>query len=312
MNIVFFGSSQFAVPSLKALLGSKHKISCVITQPDKQKGRHLHLQSTPVKTLAGAAGIEVYQPVDINAPEAIRFLKNLSPDLFVVIAYGQLLSQVILDIPKIFSINAHASLLPLYRGAAPINWALINGEKVSGISIMKMDKDMDAGPIILQKTAEISGEATAISLEDNLARIAAQALLESLESIENNNYDLMPQDETSVSFAPKIKKEDGKIDWDKPAYSIYNLIRGCLPWPGAFTYYEGKLLKIYKAEVIRAQEHKSTRVPGEIIQVSKEEIIVAAGDDNLIIKELQLEGKRKMNIEEFICGHKVEIGQVLK
>jgi len=249
MNIVFFGSSRFAAPVLEALLTSRHKVTCVLTQPDRPKGRGLHFAGTVMKTIASESGIRIYQPYNVNDSDTIKFLKGLNPDLFVVIAYGQILSSAILSIPKAFSINLHASLLPKYRGAAPINWALIKGEKITGITVMKMTEEMDAGPIIQQKEIEISNLDTSITLEDKLSHFAAQLLLTSLHSIEDNNYNLVPQDENNVSFAPKLKKEDGRIDWNKPACDIYNLIRGCISWPGAFTYYKGKLLKIYKARV---------------------------------------------------------------
>lgn len=311
MNIVFFGSSQFAVAALKALLSQQHKTSCVVTQPDRQKGRGLSLSPTAIKKVGQDAGLQIYQPHRLNTPQTLKLLKDLKPDLFVTAAYGQILSQEVLDIPRIFSLNIHASLLPKYRGAAPINWAIINGEKTTGVTIIKMSKDLDAGPIILQETYDIAGEDTAISLEENLSKVGARLLLDSLKAIENNNYNLIPQDEDKASFAPKLKKEDGRINWNGSAYSICNLIRGCLPWPGAFTYYNGKLLKIYKVKVCQLTGLPVSRLPGEIIAVSKEGIIVATGAQNLIIEELQLEGKRRMKVKEFIAGHKISPGDSL-
>ena len=310
MKIVFFGSSNFAVPSLKALLATTHNVSCVVTQPDRPKGRGLHFRGTIIKSIASGSGVKIYQPDNINDSAALEFLKEINPDLFVVIAYGQILSQKILDIPKNFSINVHASLLPKYRGAAPINWAIIKGEKTTGITVMKMAKEMDAGQIILQQETGISDDDTAITLEDKLSCASMQLLLAALSSIEDNNYNLKPQDNDGVSFAPKLKKEDGRIDWNKPAWDIYNLVRGCISWPGAFTYYNDKLLKIYKAKIVPYLPHSVPALPGEIIDVSKEGITVAAGKDKLIIEELQIEGKRMMKAEEFISGHKIEIGQV--
>jgi methionyl-tRNA formyltransferase len=312
MNIVFFGSSNFAVPSLKALLTSDHKISCVVTQPDREKGRGLHLSGTVIKTVALESDLRIYQPGRINTNETIKFLKDRDADLFIVIAYGQILSEEILRLPKIFAINVHASILPRYRGAAPINWAIINGEKNTGLTVIKMTKKMDAGPIILQKEVAISEEDTSVTLEKRLSKEAGQSLLDSLESIVNNNYSLTPQNENMVSFAPKLKKENGKIDWNKPAGEIYNLIRGCLPWPGAFTYYNSKLLKIYKAKVSSQVLECVSSITGEVINISKEGIIVATGKDNLIIEELQIEGKRIMTAEEFITGHKICIGEIFK
>jgi len=308
MNIVFFGSSQFAVASLRALLNTRHKILCVVTQPDREKGRGLRLEGTPVKTLTKEAGLEIYQPPKINTPSALNFLSNLNPDLFVVIAYGQILSQGILDIPKIFAINAHASILPKYRGAAPINWAIIKGEKSTGVTIIKMTAKMDAGAVIEKKEIEIMEIDTAKTLEEKLSGLAAQLLIDSLEVIENNSYKLVPQDEGQVSFAPKLKKEDGLINWNNEAKEINNLIRGCLEWPGAFTYYKGKLLKIYKATV---SPLPVSPLPGEILEISKEGIAVTTGKDSLVIQELQIEGKKRMRAQEFIAGHRIRIGDRL-
>jgi len=318
MNIVFFGSSQFAVPSLQTLLTTQHKISCVVTQPDRKKGRGLHFEGTVVKTMAEEFGIKIYQPQNINTDEATKFFKDLNPDLFIVISYGQILSQEILDIPKIFCLNVHASSLPRYRGAAPINWAIINGEKNTGVTIIKMTDQMDAGWIILQKMIEIKDDDTAITLEDRLSKVAAESLFDSLQSIEDNHYQLTPQDEREVSFAPKLKKEDGLINWNKSAYQIYNLIRGILDWPGAFTYYQGKLLKIYKARVATSPPHYLTlpvrqagTSPGEVMQVARDGIIIATQEGNLIIEELQIENKRRMKVAEFISGHKIQAGEIL-
>jgi len=292
-------------------MATRHKICCVVTQPDKKKGRGLHLEQTAIKTKALELGLKVYQPPGINMTDAIDFLKKFEPDLFVVVAYGQILSKEILSIPKIFSLNAHASLLPRYRGAAPINWAIINGDNQTGVSIIKMNEAMDAGPIILEKNIEIAPADTSLTLEDKMASLAAELLAEVIKSIENKNYKLTTQDENNVSFAPKLKKENGVIDWNKPAADIHNLVRGVLPWPGAFTYYKGKLLKIYKAQVSGSPDHQIGESPGQVIQVSKEGIIVATGNGNLIIKELQIEGKRRMTVEEFISGYKISLGDRL-
>jgi len=310
MNIVFFGSSQFAVPPLQALLKAKHDISCVVTQPDRKKGRGLHFEGTAVKAAAEAGGLKVYQPVKINTERARDFLKDLRPRLFIVISYGHILSGKILDIPESLCINVHASLLPRYRGAAPMNWAIINGEKSTGVSVIRMVEKMDAGEIILQKSTDISGDETIITLQDKLSALACRVLIDCLDAIENNNYQLRPQDEGAVSFAPKLKKEDGLIHWDKPACQINSLIRGLMIWPGAFTYYKDKRLKIFKAVVGVSGGHEDSRPPGQIAQVSKEGIEVYTGGDSLIIQELQIEGKRTMRAEEFLAGHKVQAGEV--
>ena len=309
MNIVFFGSDNFAVSSLRALVGRGHSISCVVTQPDKKGGRGLGIKATAIKLTALELGFEVYQPKRIDTAESIKFLKSLNPEIFVVIAYGQLLPQGVLDIPKVFSINVHASLLPRYRGAAPMNWAIIKGEATTGITVIKMTEKMDAGPVILQEDTAIDKFDTCISLEEKLAKLASEALIESLKSIEDKTYKLTEQDKNEASFAPKLKKQDGLIAWDKPAQEIYNLIRGCLGWPGAFTYYKGKLLKIYRGRVSGPEAGSSS--PGEIIKVSKEGIVVACARDSLLIEELQIEGKKKMGAAEFISGHKINLKDIL-
>ena len=321
MNIIFFGSSKFAVPALEEIINAGYKISCVVTQPDRKKGRGLHMEGTEVKKMAQSNGLKIYQPQRINTSEATGFLKNLSPDLFLVISYGQILSQEILDIPKLLAINAHASLLPKYRGASPVSRSIINGDKQTGVTIMKMAKDMDAGPVILQEKINIEDSDTIYTLEEKLSVLATDLVIEALELIKGNKYKLIPQDDKQVSFAPKLKKEDGLIDWSRPAGDISNLIRGCFSWPGAFTYHKGKMLKIYSAEVTRLQNREvsatggfaygETSSPGKVIIVDKHQIIVSAGKDSLIIKELQIEGKRRMTAQEFISGHKIKQGDSL-
>ncbi len=307
MKITFLGSSHFAVPALEALIEGGHKISCVVTQPDKKKGRHLHLGVTDVKALALKASLKVFQPEDINSNSSVELLKSLNTDLFIIVAYGQMLSQEVLDIPKVFPVNIHASLLPKYRGAAPINWAIIRGERASGVTIMQVIKKMDAGAIIMQKEVIIHEEDDAILLESKLRDLGAKLLLKSIQAIKSKDYKLISQDEKRVSFAPKLKKNDGLIDWSRPSVEIYNLIRGALPWPGAFTHYKGKLLKIYKARIIKGLDVGPQF--GRIEDISKEGITVSTGKGLLIIQELQLEGKRRMKVEEFISGHKICLGE---
>lgn len=308
MNIVFFGSDNFAVPSLEALSESRHKISCVVTQPDRKRGRGLQLGPTRIKEFALKYDKRIYQPVSLNTPQAAGFLKGLDPDLFVVIAYGQILSREILEIPRTFCINAHASLLPKYRGAAPVNWAIINGEKTSGVTIMRMSDKMDAGEIIAQKESGISAEDSVITLEGRLSALAAELLLESVDKIEDKSYTLTPQDEAEATYAAKLKKADALIDWSKSAASIYNLIRGCLGWPGAYTYCRGKILKVNKAAVLARPLNSS---PGTVLEFSRGGITVAARDAVLVIEELQLEGKRSMKAGDFISGHKIAVGERL-
>jgi len=222
MKIVFFGSSEFAVPSLNALIEAHYEIPCVVTQADRKGGRGMHLSSTPVKDAARQFGLEIYQPVDIRSAEASDYLKKFCADLFVVIAYGQILPKEVLDIPKLFCINAHASLLPKYRGAAPINWAIIRGEKTTGVTIIKMDSSMDTGPVISQKKVLISDTDTTQSLGEKLSVAGVELLINTIKSIESNKFKLTPQAKTNATLAPKMKKENGLIDWSGSVKEIFD------------------------------------------------------------------------------------------
>ncbi|MDD4953567.1 MAG: methionyl-tRNA formyltransferase [Candidatus Omnitrophica bacterium] len=313
MNIIFFGSGKFAVPSLKALVASGYNISCVVTQPDRRKGRGLHMEATAAKAAAAEYGLKLYQPERINTPQAIKFLEQFKAQVFVVISYGQILSEEVLKLPEIFAINAHASLLPKYRGASPINWAMIKGEKITGVSIIKMDVKMDAGAVILHDSLPIEEEDTSLSLEERLSLVAARLVVESLALVANNKYKLTPQDQRQMSLAPKLKKENGLIDWKMDAEEINNLVRGSLAWPGAFTYYKGKLLKVFKSRVTRLASHQITSdAVGRIINIAPEAIRVSCGKDFLDILELQMEGKRRMPAAEFIAGHKIRVGEAFE
>lgn len=310
MKIVFFGSAHFAVPALEALLKSRHELVCVITQPDKKKGRHLQLAATQVKHTASAAGLKTFQPENINSPESINFLKDLDADLFVILAYGQLLSKSVLDIPKLMPINIHASLLPRYRGAAPINWAIINGDKKTGITIIYVTLKMDSGPVIMQKEIKIEAKDTAVSLEEKLSFCGSTTLMEALVIIDQRDYRLVEQDEDQVVYAPKLKKEMGLIDWNNSAGNIHNQIRGVLPWPGAFTNYRQRRLKIFQGQVLPIfPSHQPSS--GEVIRADKHGIVVACGRGFLKIQELQLEAGKRMSAQKFIIGHKLTVGEIL-
>ncbi len=308
MNIVFFASAGISIPSLKYLANSGHQVSCVVTQPDRRQGRGLHYRSTPVKAEAQVCGFLVFQPEQINSRKAFDVLSGLKPELFVVIAYGQILSAKILNIPSILALNLHASLLPQYRGAAPINWSIIKGDNTTGVTAIKMTEKMDTGPVILQSKTDISPDDNSLTLEKRLAQSAARVLADSIIAIENKNLVLMPQDESGVSFAPKLKREDGLIDWQKSSLEIHNLVRGCLGWPNAFTYYKGKLLKVFatKMEEAPCQGWR----PGEIIDTHGS-IAVATGKGILTIEKIQLEAKRVMTAQEFLSGHKIIPGEKL-
>jgi len=306
MNIIFFGSSEFCLPSLRAISESKHNLLLVVTHPDRKKGRHLLFSSSLVKTFAKEKRIEVFQP-EILDEYAIKYLEEKNPELFVVSAFGKILNKRILEIPKRFCINIHPSLLPKYRGSAPINWAIINGEKKTGVTIFKMNEKMDAGDIILQEPSDIEPSDTSITLEGKLSRLAAELLVRALNLIENNNFSLTPQDENQISFAPKLRKSDGFIDWNQTAEDIHNRVRGLILWPGAFTYWREKLLKIW----ISCVELDELGEPGRVIKISKEKIIVSCRKGSLGIKELQLESGKRLTVEQFIAGHKMMIGEKL-
>lgn len=310
MKIVFFGSSHFAVLALEALIKASAQVVCVVTQPDKQKGRHLQLAPTEVKNTARASGLKIYQPEKINSQESLKFLTGLEADLFVIVAYGQILSQEILDLPKIMPINVHASLLPRYRGAAPINWTIINGDKKTGVTIMYVGLKMDSGPVIMQQEIKVEDQDTAVSLEEKLSLCGAQLLIEALGRIQKRDYRLVEQDEDQAVYAPKLKKETGLIDWNASAVNIHNQIKGVLPWPGAFTSYRKKILKIFQAQVLPIfPSHKPS--VGEVIRAQEHGIVVACGRGFLEIKELQLEAGKRMSAANFIIGHQLTKGEIL-
>ncbi len=307
MNIVFFGTAEFAIPSLRAVLDARHKVLSVVTQPDRPRGRSLKLSSSPVKAIAQALGIPVFQPQDASSRESVNYLKKLDSDLFVVISFGQILRREILSIPKLYAINVHGSLLPLYRGAAPTNWAIINGDKVSGVTVIKMNEKMDEGDIILRRETAIDGSDTNITITEKLSGMGAAALIEAIGMIENGKANLGEQDSAKATYAPKLKKEDGLIDWNKSAVRIHNKVRGLLPWPGAYTYYNGKILKIIKTELLSMPS--SPAVNGQVIDIIKDRgIMVRTGDGELLVQYLQLEGKKELDAGSFVRGHRIDRG----
>ncbi|MBI5047747.1 MAG: methionyl-tRNA formyltransferase [Deltaproteobacteria bacterium] len=304
------GTPEFAVPSLKALFEAGEEVVAVVTQPDKPKGRGKHLTSPPVKELAVKHNISVLQPEKIQDEVFIRAVKELLPDTIVVIAYGKILPKVVLDIPPLGCINVHASLLPRYRGAAPINWAIINGEKETGIATMLMDEGMDTGDILLTEKVEIKGDDTAADMYNKLKDIGASLLVKTIKGLKSGTIIPAPQDDSQATYAPMLKKEDGRIDWTTGAEGIKNLIRGLNPWPGAYTRWEGKQIKIFKAERGKGQGARGKEEPGTIINVSPEGICVTTGDSDLLITELQPENKNKMSASEFIRGYRIGKGQI--
>ncbi|MFN4228011.1 MAG: methionyl-tRNA formyltransferase [Candidatus Ratteibacteria bacterium] len=305
MKIIFFGSDNFGIPSLE-MLKRNFEVVCVVTSPDKPKGRGLKISPTPVKEWAIANGINVYQPERFEE-SFIDKIKKILPDLIILISYGKILPSSILKIPKIASINVHPSLLPKYRGPAPIEWALINGETKTGITIIKMDENIDTGQIIIQKEVEISPFDNAFTLKNRLSFLASDLLYEGIKIVKQGGKTYPQKGE--ISYARKLKKEDGLIKWDSTAEKIHNLVRGVIIWPTAYTYLSTnstkKLVKIYKTEI--GNKKGKFGKEGEIIKIEKDYIEVACGEGTIKIKELQLEGKKRMSISQFLCGYRNQL-----
>jgi len=306
MNIIFFGSDDFAATNLVRLVSTRHKILACVTQPDKPRDRHLKVTALPVKEAALKHDLPVIQPEVISQDDVVQQLERFAADLFVVIAYGKILPEKILSIPKKFCINVHASLLPKYRGASPINWAIMNGEKISGVSIMKINNKMDAGEIISKMEVAIAPQDTAVTLRIKLAQTGADLLIETMDSVEKNLFKLIPQNETEATYTKKLTKELGRIDWSDSAVNIQNRVRGLVPWPGAYTHYQGKILKILETQIVEAQS-KQTH-PGQIVQISKQGMDVATGIGILRILKVHLESAKPMEAHSFMVGHKITMG----
>ncbi|MFC1667338.1 methionyl-tRNA formyltransferase [Candidatus Omnitrophota bacterium] len=302
MKIIFFGSSDFAVPVLEAVKDTEETF-LVVTQPDRKKGRFLKVHSTPVKEAAKKLGIKTFHPENVNSRDSMEYLKKFNADIFVVVSFGQILCGELLDIPKILPLNVHASLLPKYRGAAPINWAIANGEKETGVAIIKMNEKMDEGDIVSEGAVSIAGDEDAIMLSERLSKKGAELLLNSIDLIKRKEARFRSQDNNRASYAPKLKKQDGLIDWRWEAHEIYNRIRAFVPWPGCFTHWNKKILKIWKAMPDSGPGTKDVK-PGTVLEASKDSILVGAGKSAIRILELQVEGKRRMNVGDFIAGHR--------
>jgi len=299
------GTPSFAVPILRAIHESHHVLMAVVTQPDRPRGRGRKLAISPVKELAVELGLPIMQPRTTRDEAFIGEVDRMSPDLIVVAAYGRLLTKDLLDIPPRGCINVHASLLPKYRGAAPIQWAIAKGERRTGVTIIKMDEGMDTGDILLTQEVEIGDEDTAQSLHDRLARTGARLIVKALDQSDRGTLRPMPQSHADASYAPLLKKEDGLIDWSQGAREIFNRIRGFNPWPGAFTYLKGMQLKIFRGEII---DQEARDVPGKVVQSGPEGVKVATGKGFLLIREVQLEGRKKMPIREFLIGNEIPPG----
>lgn len=308
MKIVYMGTPDFAVPTLEAMIAAGHEIVAVITQPDKPKGRGKAMACPPVKEKALEYNIPVYQPVKVRDGSFVDVLTKMQPDVIVVVAFGQILPGSILEIPRYGCINVHASLLPKYRGAAPIQWSIIDGEDKTGITTMYMDVGLDTGDMLLQEETMITPEDTGGSLHDRLSNIGGKLLVETLKQIEDGTIQRIKQDDSQSNYAKMLDKTLGLIDFNRSAVEIERLIRGLNPWPSAYTLYENKTLKIWKGKVL---EGVAEGQPGEIIRVTRDEIVIQTGNGALSVLELQLEGKKRMRAEAYLRGYEVTKGTIL-
>ncbi len=309
LRIIFMGTPDFAASNLEALLEGPDKIVAVVTQPDKPKGRGKKLTPPPVKLLAKKVDIPVLQPTKIKTEEFHDQLAAYKPDLIVVIAYGRILPKALLDLPSLGCINLHGSILPRHRGAAPIQWAVISGDKEVGVTIIQMNEGMDTGDMLLKSTITPSADETAGSLFTKLAKLGTPALLDAIAGLKNKTISPEPQDHNQATEAPMLKKDDGLVDWNRPANEIECLIRGLDPWPNAFSFLNGKRIKFFAPEVFH---QTSDQNPGTIIRAGKDGLLVAASENCVLIKEVQLEGKKRMPVEALINGFPIESGTLLQ
>lgn len=312
MRIVFMGSADFAVPSLREVAAAGHEVIGVVTQPDRPRGRGQKMAATPVKRLAEQLGLPVWQPAKVRAAEFVAQLSKAQPDLIGVVAFGQILSREVLAVPRLGCINVHGSLLPQYRGAAPIHWAIINGETRTGVTTMYMAEELDAGDMIHQAAVAISDSATVGEIHDRLAELGAGLLVQTLADIERGTAPRIPQDPALVSYAPLLKREHEQIDWRQSAVSIHNRVRGLNPWPGAYTRLGGLELKIWRVEAQPADGAREIQ-PGEISAIAKDRgFTVQTGAGQLIITEVQPAGKQRMTGPDFCRGYRLQPGQRLE
>jgi methionyl-tRNA formyltransferase len=308
MRIVFMGTPEFAVPSLEALLRADDQVVGVVSQPDRPKGRGQQLVAPPVKLVAARAGIPVLQPLKIRTPEFLQALSDWKPDLIAVAAYGRILHTPILRLPPMGCVNVHGSLLPKYRGAAPVQWAVINGETETGITTMLMDEGMDTGPMLLQEKLDILPDDTAGTLAPRLAELGGRLLVDTITQLKAGTLMPKKQDDAQVTMAPLLKKEDGLIDWTMGATSLANRVRGLSPWPGAYTFLGDERWNIWKAVSTR---EATTDTPGTIVTVNKHSILVATGEGLLDIREIQTANSKRMSVSQFLAGHRVTTGMQL-
>lgn len=308
-RIVFFGTPSFAIATLQELFKGPDQLVGVVTQPDREKGRGRKVIISPVKEIALRHGLIPLQPEKAKEEIFQEELRSLQPDVMVVVAYGQILPRSVLEIPKHGAINVHASLLPKYRGAAPVIWAILNGEKKTGVTTMLLDEGMDTGDVLLQAETPIGNDETGEMLRDRLAVLGGQLLSQTLEKMKSGTIRPVPQDHTKATYAPPIKKEDGHIDWGKKAEEIDRQVRAFNPWPGAFTKWGDLLLKIYKGE---SKEKFNAERAGTVVWVGSDFIEVGTGNGSYFLKEIQLEGKKRMAVREFLSGHRIPVRTVFR
>ena len=307
MKVIFMGTPDFSVGTLHALVEAGHEVVLAVTQPDKPKGRGKAMQAPPVKEAALAHHIPVYQPKRIREPQCVEYLKTIPADVIVVVAFGQILPKEILEMPRYGCINVHASLLPKYRGAAPIQWAVIDGEKETGVTTMQMDEGLDTGDMMMRTVVPLAENETGGSLFDRLSEEGAKLLIRTLEAVEKGTVVYEKQDSSASTYAKMIRKDLGRIDWTMEAEAIERLVRGLNPWPSAYTKLNGKTLKIWKAEVLPGEKGS----PGMVTAVTRDAILVGTGKGILAMKEIQLEGKKRMSTEAFLRGFEVQPGFLL-
>ena len=310
MKVIFMGTPDFAVPTLEKLFNEENiEIELVVSQLDRRRGRGKAMHFTPVKEKALDLGLDVYQPENINSEESIEKIRSIAPDFIIVVAFGQILKKEILSIAKYGCINVHASLLPKYRGAAPINWAIINGEEVTGITIMEMDEGLDSGDMLNKISIDIEPLDDYPSLHDKLSKAGGDILIKTLMEIVRERVNPEVQNDSISNYAPMIFKDTGEIDWKDSAKNIANKVRGLKPWPTAYTSYKDDIIKIHLAQVL---DESLGEIPGEIVKVSDEGVFVSTGDKTLLIKELQFPNKKKMSVMDYLRGNEIDKGIILK
>lgn len=309
MRLIFMGTPEFSLPSLRRLISAGYEIPLVITRPDKPKGRGKKLTPPPVKVEGKKIGLKVIQPNRLKDESFLSLLKKEAPELIVVVAYGKILPPEVFRFPPLGTVNLHPSLLPKYRGAAPINWAIINGERETGVTTILMDEGMDSGDILLSRKVTIGDEETAPELERRLAEEGAKLLISTIEGIRNGTITPTPQDHSQATFAPMLTKEEGVIDWRLPARNIVNRIRGLLPWPTAYSFFRGRLMKFLKGRVFPLSVPLSKRKPGEILIIDRRLIVAAGGGEGVEVLKLKPEGRKEMDSSSFINGYRPRPGE---